>query len=105
MAWMYLFVAGLLETGWAIGLKFSNGWSKPIPSALTVTSMVLSLMLLSQALKSLPISLAYAVWVGIGAVGVAIIGMIFLGESASPLKIACIALISLGIIGLKFTGH
>lgn len=103
MAWVLLIIAGLLEVGWAIGLKATEGWTRLVPSLLTIASMIFSFILLSQALKTLPISLAYAVWVGIGALGVAIVGMVFLGESASPLKLACIGLICAGIMGLKLT--
>lgn len=103
MAWILLIIAGLLEVGWALGLKATEGWTRLIPSLLTIGSMVLSFVLLSQALKTLPISIAYAVWVGIGALGVAVVGMVFLGESTSPLKLLCIGLICAGIVGLKLT--
>lgn len=103
MAWILLVIAGLLEVGWALGLKATEGWTRLIPSLLTAGSMILSFILLSQALKTLPISLAYAVWVGIGSIGVAVVGMLFLGESASPSKLLCLGLIIAGIIGLKLT--
>lgn len=103
MAWMILIVAGLLEVGWAVGLKYTEGWTRLWPSIGTAASMILSLFLLSQALKILPIGTAYAVWVGVGAVGVALIGMFFLGEGVSWIRLSCIGLILLGIIGLKFS--
>lgn len=103
MAWILLVIAGLLEVGWALGLKATEGWTRLIPSLLTAGSMILSFVLLSHVLKTLPISLAYAVWVGIGSIGVAVVGMLFLGESASPSKLLCLGLIIAGIIGLKLT--
>lgn len=101
MAWLALFVAGLFEVGWAIGLKYTEGFTRLIPTALTVASMVVSLGLLGIALKSLPVGTAYAVWTGIGTVGTAVLGMILFGESAAALRLACIGLIVAGIIGLK----
>lgn len=105
MAWILLIIAGLLEVGWAIGLKATEGWTRLVPSLLTIGSMVLSFILLSQALKTLPISVAYAVWVGIGSIGVAVVGMMFMGEGVSPVKLLCIGLIFAGIIGLKLTAN
>ncbi len=102
-AWALLVLAGLLEVGWALGLKATHGWTRLWPSIFTATAMVLSLVLLSQALKVLPISLAYPVWVGIGALGVAVVGMLCLGESVSGIKLFCIACIALGIAGLKWS--
>ena len=101
MAWIYLTVAGLFEIGWAIGLKYSDGFSKPVPSLLTVAAMAMSIWLLSVAMKIIPVGTAYAVWTGIGAVGVAILGMILFGESREILRITCLFLIIAGIIGLK----
>lgn len=101
MAWVYLTVAGLFEIGWAIGLKYSDGFSKPVPSLLTVAAMAMSIWLLSVAMKTIPVGTAYAVWTGIGAVGVAILGMILFGESREILRITCLFLIIAGIIGLK----
>ncbi len=104
MSWLILFVAGLLEVGWAIGLKISDGFSRPIPSILTAASMVASVVLLGLALKTLPVGTAYAVWTGIGAIGTAILGIILFGDSASPLRLASIGLILAGIVGLKLVG-
>jgi quaternary ammonium compound-resistance protein SugE len=102
-AWIYLFIAGLLEIGWAIGLKYTHGFSKLLPSVLTGLAMAGSFYFLSVAVKSLPISTSYAVWVGIGAVGTAIFGMAVLGESASVQKLFFLALLVAGIVGLKFS--
>lgn len=101
MAWTYLFFAGLFEIGWAIGLKYTDGFSKPLPTILTVLSMIVSLGLLGLALKELPVGTAYAVWTGIGTVGTALLGVFLLGEPATAIRLACIALIVSGIIGLK----
>lgn len=101
MAWVYLFFAGLLEMGWAVGLKYTEGWTKPVPSVLTGVSMVASFYLLSVALKMLPVGTAYAVWTGIGAVGVAIFGIFFLGEPRDLFRIVSISLIVVGIVGLR----
>jgi quaternary ammonium compound-resistance protein SugE len=101
MAWTYLAVAGLFEIGWAIGLKYSDGFSKPVPSILTAVAMAFSLWLLSVAMKSIPVGTAYAVWTGIGAVGVAVLGMVLFGESREFLRVFCLFLIIVGIIGLK----
>lgn len=101
MAWAYLVVAGLFECGWAIGLKYADGFSKLVPSLLTVVSMAVSLGLLSMAMKSIPIGTAYAVWTGIGAVGVALLGMLLFGEPRSILRLLCLLLIISGIVGLK----
>jgi len=101
MAWFYLFFAGLTEVGWAVGLKYTEGFSRPIPSALTALSMILSLVLLGMALRTLPLGSAYAIWTGIGTVGTVIFGILVFGESASAVKLACVALIVTGIVGLK----
>jgi quaternary ammonium compound-resistance protein SugE len=101
MAWIYLMLAGLFECGWAIGLKYTDGFTRLTPSLLTVAAMAISFWLLSVAMKSIPIGTAYAVWTGIGAVGVAILGMILFGESRDVLRILCLLLIVSGIIGLK----
>jgi quaternary ammonium compound-resistance protein SugE len=101
MSWILLFFAGLLETGWAIGLKYTDGFSRPIPTILTVASMAVSLALLGLALKTLPVGTAYAVWTGIGTVGTALLGIWLLGEPATATRLACIGLIVAGIVGLK----
>jgi quaternary ammonium compound-resistance protein SugE len=101
MAWVYLFFAGLLEIGWAIGLKYTEGFTKLVPSLLTAGSMTASVFLLAIALKTLPVGTGYAIWTGIGAVGTAILGMALLGEPATIARIGSIALIVAGIIGLK----
>jgi quaternary ammonium compound-resistance protein SugE len=102
MSWILLFFAGLFEIGWAIGLKYTDGFSKLVPTVLTVASMVVSLALLGLALKALPVGTAYAVWTGIGTVGTALLGIWLLGEPATAIRLACIALIVCGIMGLKF---
>jgi quaternary ammonium compound-resistance protein SugE len=101
MAWLYLLIAGLLEIGWAIGLKYTDGFTRLIPSILTITSMVASIAFLGLALKTLPVGTAYAVWTGIGAVGVAILGIILFSEPAHAARLGSIALIVAGIVGLK----
>jgi quaternary ammonium compound-resistance protein SugE len=101
MAWGILFIAGLMEIGWAIGLKYTDGFTRLVPSALTLTSMVASVLLLGLSLKTLPVGTAYAVWTGIGTVGTALLGIWLFGESATALRLACIGLIVAGIIGLK----
>ena len=103
MAWLILFVAGLFEIGWAIGLKYTDGFSRLMPSVLTGGAMVVSVVLLSIALKTLPVGTGYAVWTGIGAVGTAILGIILFSESTDLMRLASIGLIVAGIIGLKFT--
>ena len=102
MAWTLLVIAGLLEIVWAIGLKYSEGFTKPRASALTIAAMLASLYLLARALQSIPVGTGYAVWTGIGAAGTAVIGMAVLGESVSAARLLCLGLIVLGIIGLKF---
>jgi quaternary ammonium compound-resistance protein SugE len=104
MAWVYLLVAGLLEMGWAVGLKYTDGWTRLGPSVFTGLSMVASFYFLSMALKTLPVGTAYAVWTGIGAVGVAIIGILFLGEPGDLFRVVSIFLIVAGIVGLKLAG-
>jgi quaternary ammonium compound-resistance protein SugE len=103
MPWFLLFLAGLFEIGWAVGLKFTDGFSRPLPTALTAASMVISVVLLGLAVKSLPIGTAYAVWTGIGTIGTVILGIWLLGDSATPVRLACIGLIVAGIAGLKLT--
>ncbi|MBB4478219.1 MULTISPECIES: quaternary ammonium compound efflux SMR transporter SugE [Rhizobium] len=103
MAWFLLFLAGLFECGWAIGLKYTDGFTRPLPTALTVISMVVSIVLLGLAVKHLPIGTAYAVWTGIGTVGTVLLGIWLLGDEASVSRLACITLIVGGIAGLKLT--
>ena len=101
MAWLSLVVAGLFEVVWAVGLKYTDGFSRLWPSVFTVVAMVLSVLLLEYAVRSVPVGTAYAVWVGIGAVGTAVFGMILFGESREPLRLLCLALIVAGVVGLK----
>ena len=101
MAWTYLFIAGLFEVGWAVGLKYTDGFTRLWPSLGTVVSMGLSVYLLAKALEDIPVGTGYAVWTGIGATGTAILGVVLLGEPRSALRLACIALIVTGIIGLR----
>lgn len=105
MSWIVLFIAGLLEVVWAVGLKYTHGFTRLVPSVATIAAMVLSMVLLSWAMKSLPVGTAYAVWTGIGAVGAAIAGILLLGESASPARLLSLGLIVAGIIGLKLSAH
>lgn len=102
MNWILLIIAGLLEVGWAIGLKYSEGFTRLWPSVFTVVTMALSVFLLAVAMRSLPVGTAYAVWTGIGAVGTVILGIVLFGESASFARLACVGLIIAGIAGLKF---
>jgi len=101
MAWAILIVAGLFEIAWAIGLKYTEGFTRPWPSVLTGMSMVASVVLLGVAMKSLPVGTSYAVWVGVGAVGTAILGIVLFGESASAGRLVSLGLIVAGIVGLK----
>ena len=101
MAWAILFVAGLLEVGWAVGLKYTEGFTRPWPTVLTGLALVGSMGLLGLALRTLPLGTAYAVWTGIGTVGTAIVGMVVLREPATAARLVCIALIVSGIVGLK----
>jgi quaternary ammonium compound-resistance protein SugE len=101
MAWIYLTIAGLFEVGWAIGLKYTEGFTRLLPSLWTIASMILSIVLLGLALKTLPVGTAYAVWTGIGAVGTAILGIYLFAELATTLRLMCIGLILCGIVGLK----
>jgi quaternary ammonium compound-resistance protein SugE len=104
MTWIILILAGILEIGWAVGLKYTDGFTRPWPTVGTIAAMVLSLALLGIAMKSLPLGTAYAVWVGVGVVGTALLGIFLFAESAGPVKIASIVLIIAGIIGLKLAG-
>lgn len=104
MAWVTLFLAGLFEIGWAIGLKYTNGFTRLWPSVGTVTAMVISLGLLGLSLRTLPVGTAYAVWTGIGAVGTVILGIVLFQEAATVARLTCVALIVAGIVGLKVFG-
>ena len=106
-AWLLLFAAGVLEVVWAIGLKYTNGFSRLTPSVITIAAMIGSVWLLALALKSIPVGTGYAVWTGIGAVGTAILGIILFNEAATAARLACIGLIVAGILGLKIVsaGH
>lgn len=101
MAWLFLFIAGLFECAWAIGLKYTEGFTRPIPSILTLAAMAVSVLLLALAMKTIPVGTAYAVWTGIGAVGVAVLGMVLFGESREAMRLVCLSLIVAGIVGLK----
>jgi quaternary ammonium compound-resistance protein SugE len=101
MAWLYLAVAGLFEVGWAIGLKYTEGFTRLVPSVATVAAMLISVLLLGLALRELPVGTGYAVWTGIGAVGTAILGIVLFAEPATALRLASIGLIVAGIVGLK----
>ncbi|WP_435641246.1 quaternary ammonium compound efflux SMR transporter SugE [Micavibrio aeruginosavorus] len=102
MAWVLLILAGLFEIGWAIGLKYTNGFTAPMPTALTVIAMIISVVLLGLAVRDLPIGTAYAVWTGIGTVGTVILGMVLFGDPATIIRLTCITMIVAGILGLKF---
>lgn len=102
MAWIILFIAGLLEIGWAVGLKYTAGFTKPIPTILTAVALIASMGLLGLAVRTLPLGTAYAVWTGIGTVGTALLGVVLFGEPATAIRLVCIALIVSGILGLKF---
>ncbi len=101
MAWIILAVAGVFECAWAIGLKSSQGFTRPLPSVLTVAAMAVSVVLLGMAMKTIPVGTAYAVWTGIGAVGVAVLGIVLFGESTAWPRLICLLLIVAGIVGLK----
>lgn len=101
MAWIYVVVAGLFEVGWAIGLKYTEGFTRLWPTLWTGAAMAVSLFLLAQALKTLPVGTGYAVWTGIGSVGTVVLGIVLLGESRDALRLLCLALILIGIVGLK----
>ncbi|GHF90440.1 DMT family transporter [Streptomyces thermodiastaticus] len=106
MAWVLLIVAGLLEVAWSIGMKYSEGFTRPVPSVLTVAGIVASMLLLSRATRSLPIGTAYGVWVGIGAAGAAVLGMLVFGEPATAARIFFVCLLLTAVVGLKVTsGH
>ncbi|HMO29173.1 quaternary ammonium compound efflux SMR transporter SugE [Enterovirga sp.] len=104
MTWLILFIAGLFEVGWAIGLKYTEGFTRPLPTILTLVSMAASVVLLGVALRTLPVGTGYAVWTGIGTVGTAILGIALFGDPATLARLACIGLILAGIVGLKIAG-
>ena len=101
MAWVYLIIAGIFEMGWAIGLKYTEGFTRLVPTTLTVAAMIISVVLLGLALRDLPVGTGYAVWTGIGTVGTALLGMYLFGDPATAARLASIGLIVAGIIGLK----
>ena len=101
MSWIILFFAGLFEVGWAVGLKYTDGFTRPLPTALTIAAMAVSLGLLGLAMKELPLGTAYAIWTGVGAVGTVIAGIILFGESMALMRLISVALIVAGLIGLK----
>ena len=103
MAWIILLIAGLFETAWAVALKYSEGFTRPLPSALTLAALGVSMALLGWSVKTLPLGSAYAVWTGIGAIGAAILGIALFHDSASSARLICIGLIVAGVIGLKLT--
>ncbi|RAO77740.1 quaternary ammonium compound efflux SMR transporter SugE [Dyella jiangningensis] len=103
MPWIYLALAGLLEVVWAVGLKYTEGFSRLWPSVVTVSAMTASIILLAMAVKTLPIGTAYAIWTGIGAVGAVLLGIVLFGDSASPLRLVCVGLVVVGMVGLKLT--
>jgi len=101
MSWIILFCAGLFEIGWAVGLKYTDGFTRPLPTALTIGAMAVSIGLLGMAVKELPLGTAYAVWTGVGAVGTVIAGIILFGEAMTLMRVASVALIVAGLVGLK----
>ncbi|MFC4528091.1 quaternary ammonium compound efflux SMR transporter SugE [Dyella halodurans] len=103
MPWIYLALAGLFEVAWAIGLKYTEGFTRLWPSVATVAAIIVSIVLLAMAVKTLPIGTAYAIWTGMGAVGAVMLGMLLFGDPASPLRLACVGLVLLGMVGLKVT--
>ncbi len=103
MPWIYLLLAGLLECGWAIGLKYTEGFSRLVPSLLTITCMAVSIGLLGLAIRDLPVGTAYAIWTGIGTVGAVALGIVIFGDPANVARLSCIGLIIAGIVGLKLT--
>jgi len=104
MAWVLLFLAAIFEIGWAVGLKYTAGFTRPLPTALTVASMIISMVLLAMATRTLPIGTSYAIWTGTGAVGAAILGIFLFSEAVSAWRLFYLFLIICGIIGMKYTG-
>jgi len=103
MAWLVLVVAGLFEVGWAVGMKYTEGFTRPVPTLLTAVSLILSMFLLALAVRTLPLGTAYAVWTGIGTVGAVVLGIVLFGESVALGRLLCVGLIVAGIIGLRLT--
>lgn len=103
MAWVYLIIAGMFEVIWVISLKYSHGFTRLTPSIITIITMICSFLLLAQSMKSLPLGISYAVWTSIGIMGSAIVGLIFFHEAITPLRIICLLMILMGVIGLKLT--
>jgi quaternary ammonium compound-resistance protein SugE len=101
MAWLFIFIAGLLEIAWAIGLKYSDGFTKPLATVLTIILMILSFVVLAQGIRTIPVGTGYAVWTGIGAAGTAILGVILFNEPLTAARIGCLAMVIAGIVGLK----
>jgi quaternary ammonium compound-resistance protein SugE len=105
MSWLYLLLAGVLEVAWAIGLKYSQGFSRPLPTLLTMGGVVASLWLLAAAVRGIPIGTAYAIWTGIGALGAAVLGVVLFHEPITPARVACLLMLVGALIGLKLTAH
>lgn len=103
MSWFILFVAGLFEVAWAVGLKYTEGFTRPIPTALTILAIITSMGLLGLAMRNLPLGTAYAIWTGVGAVGTVIVGIVLFGESMAPVRMLSVALILCGLVGLKLS--
>ncbi|AGI25380.1 small multidrug resistance protein [Pseudomonas sp. ATCC 13867] len=103
MSWIILFVAGLFEVAWAVGLKYTEGFTRPIPTVLTVLAIITSMGLLGLAMRNLPLGTAYAIWTGVGAVGTVIVGIVLFGESVAPVRLFSVALILCGLVGLKLS--
>ncbi|WP_259753554.1 quaternary ammonium compound efflux SMR transporter SugE [Pseudomonas sp. GCEP-101] len=103
MSWIILFIAGLFEVAWAVGLKYTEGFTRPIPTALTVLAIITSMGLLGLAMRNLPLGTAYAIWTGVGAVGTVIVGIVLFGESMAPVRLLSVALILCGLVGLKLS--
>jgi quaternary ammonium compound-resistance protein SugE len=101
MAWLFIFIAGLLEIAWAIGLKYSDGFTKPLATVLTIILMILSFVVLAQGIRTIPVGTGYAVWTGIGAAGTAILGVILFNEPLTAARVGCLAMVIAGIVGLK----
>ena len=103
MSWFYLFLAGLFEIGWVVGLKYADGFTRPLPSLATAAALIASMLLLGLAVRDLPLGTAYAVWTGIGTLGAAAFGVFLFNEPATAMRLACIGLIAAGIVGLKLS--